>query len=116
VLWNFVTATHVGGLEISGQGTNDSLVAQPRGEGRFEIRRLIVDPFVYRISIRPLDGPRVTLPTLHALQVRRDTPPRLTWKSPAVARTSLTPAPNLPRCRSKSSPTTTTGWPRFGSS
>lgn len=95
VLWSFVTAPHVTGLELSGHGTNDPLVAQPLGEGRFQIRRVIVDNFVYRISIRPFDGSRVTLPAVHALRVRRDTPPRLTWRSPAVARTSLTPAPNL---------------------
>jgi hypothetical protein len=50
-------------------------------------------------SIRSRSGVRrfrVTLPALHVLQVRRDTPPRLTWRSPAAARTSITPAPNLP--------------------
>ncbi|MGE3313038.1 MAG: hypothetical protein AB7O66_23975, partial [Limisphaerales bacterium] len=41
--------------------------------------------------LRPSDGSKVTLPALHVLQVRRDTPPRLTWRSPAAARTSLPP-------------------------
>jgi len=95
VVWSFVTSSHVSGLELSGNGTKDPLVAQPQGEGRFQIRRGITDNFVYQVSVRSFDGSRLTLPTLHVLQVRRDTPPRLTWRSPAAPRTSINPTQNL---------------------
>lgn len=95
VRWSFVTSPHIAGLELSSNGTNDSLIAQPLGKGRFQFHRVIVDNFVYQISVRRLDGSKVTLPTLHVLQVRRDTPPRLTWRSPTVSRTSINPTQNL---------------------
>lgn len=95
VVWNFVTAADVAGIELSGQGTNASFQAQPRGEGRFQIRRAVADPLVYQVSVRPHDGPNVLLPGMHLLQVRRDTPPRLTWRLPSVSRTSLVPTQNL---------------------
>ena len=95
VFWDFRTAPHVTGLELSGNGTNDSLVAHPLGEGRFQIRRAIADHFVYQVSVQAFDGSRVLLPALHVLQVRRDTPPRLTWRLPAAPRTSITPNPVL---------------------
>ena len=59
------------------------------------IRRAIADHFVYQVSVQAFDGSRVLLPALHVLQVRRDTPPRLTWRLPAAPRTSITPNPVL---------------------
>ncbi len=96
VLWNFVTAPHLTGLELSGHGTNDALVAEPLGAGRFRIRREVADTLVYQVAVRSPDGSKVTLPALHVLQVRRDSPPRLVWRSPALPSTSIPPASNLP--------------------
>jgi hypothetical protein len=94
VRWNFTMAPDITGLELSSHGTNASLIAQPLGKGRFQISQVIVDNFVYQVSGRTSDGSRFSLPTLHVLQVRRDTPPTLTWQSPAVPHTSINPSPN----------------------
>lgn len=96
VLWSFAVAPNVTGLELSSRGTNDALVAEPLGEGRFQIRHGLIDTFLYQVSVRPRDGPKITLPALHVVQVRRDEPPRLTWRSPAAARTPIPPATHLP--------------------
>ena len=95
VLWSFATEPNVAGLELSGPGTNDPVVAEPAGQGQFRVRRGITDNFVYQISVRAADGARVTLSALHALQVLRDAPPRLTWQLPAAPRTSVTATQTL---------------------
>lgn len=96
VLWSFVARPGVTGLELAAHGTNTTLLAQAMGDGRFELRRSVDDTLVYQVSVQAADGSKVTLPALHVLQVRRDTPPRLQWRSPAAARTSFPPDTSLP--------------------
>lgn len=95
VVWNFVAASHVAGIELSGHGTNASFSTQPRGEGRFQIRRVVADSWAYQVSVQPSDGPAILRPGMHLLQVRRDTPPRLTWRLPSLSRTSIAPTQGL---------------------
>jgi hypothetical protein len=95
VRWSFNMAPHVIGLELSTHGTNDTLVAQSMGKGRFQLRRVIVANLVYQLACRTSDGSRVLLPALHVLQVTRDTPPNLTWRWPSIPRTTLHSTSNL---------------------
>ena len=95
VRWSFSMAPHVTGLELSTHGTNDTLVAQSMGDGRFQLRRVITANLVYQLACRTSDGSRVLLPALHVLQVSRDTPPTLTWRSPSIPRTTLHSTSNL---------------------
>lgn len=96
VVWRFVTTPRATGLQLLSHGTNAPLTAQALGNGRFEIRRTIEDTFVYQVSVHGSDGAKSTSPALHVLRVLRDRPPRLVWRSPAVSRTSLSTASNLP--------------------
>lgn len=95
VRWNFTMTPDITGLELASHGTNNSLIAQPLGQGHFQVSQVFVDNFVYQVSGRTSDGSRIRLPALHVLQVRRDTPPTLTWQLPAVPHTSINPGPNL---------------------
>jgi hypothetical protein len=89
VLWTFVTLPHATGLELSGQGTNDSRIAESLGDGRFQLRRTITDNWVYQLALSPADGRQVLLPAMNLIQVRRDAAPRITWRLPEASRTIL---------------------------
>jgi hypothetical protein len=90
VLWTFVTLPQATGLELSGQGTNDTQITEPLGEGRFQLRRTFTDNWVYQVSVRFAVGRKVLLPAMNLIQARRDAAPRLTWRLPEASRTPLT--------------------------
>jgi hypothetical protein len=89
VLWSFVTLPQAAALELSGHGTNDTRIAEPLGEGRFQLQRTLTDNWVYQLSVRLAEGPKVLVPAMHLIQVRRDAAPRLTWRLPEASRTTL---------------------------
>ncbi len=89
VLWTFVTLPQATGLELSGQGTNDTRISEPLGEGRFQLRRTVTDNWVYQVAVRFGEGREVLLPAMHLIQARRDAAPRLMWRLPEAFRTTL---------------------------